>query len=131
MRRFILMMVVASLMVAPAYADDMIRAIIGEAADQGLNGQIAIVCGIRNRFKWESGVYGAKMSRKPALSERLKAERALDMANPGVCWDLIQGADMWENVDAFGQPESWVGVPMVFVVKIGSHSFYRRLIEGE
>jgi hypothetical protein len=38
---------------------------------------------------------------------------------------MLEGADMWENIEQFGQPKDWG--PVIFVRKIGNHHFFRRI----
>lgn len=116
----------------PVFAGDtmMVHAIIGEAAGESIFGQTAIACGIRNRPEGLQGVYGKDMTRKPSEKELQRALTALDWASPSVCTLLIRGSDMWCS-DVSICAEAWLGVPMVFVVKIGAHSFYRRLTKGK
>ena len=133
MRRLFILMVVASLFCGCelVFADpgvhEILIAVIGEAADQSLEGQIAIVCGIRNRPEGALGIYGADMTRKPSGKEVERAVAAFKMASPGVCTSLIHGADMWHS--NYPPPESWLGVPMIFIIKIEDHYFYRRLTQ--
>lgn len=101
-------------------------AVIGEAANQPIEGQIAVVCGIRNRPEGLRGVYGTRMKRVPSRPEVQKAHQAITQATPKLCYELIRGADMWENVDAFGYPKDWPAV--LFIRKIGDHVFYRRIV---
>lgn len=133
MRRFTILMVVASLLCGCDLAygqDERITAIIGEAADQPFGGQIAIACGINNRPEGLQAVYGRYMTRNPSANELKSAQKALKWSEmPEMCRRLIQGADMWHSGDV--APASWLGVPMVFIVKISDHYFYRRLTKGE
>jgi len=106
----------------------MLRAIIGEASDQSIDGQTAVACAVLNRPDGLMGVYGFHMKRTPALSEVMTAIDALDRASPSYCWALIRGADMWHS--EYPPPKSWVGLSMVFIRQIGDHYFYRRLMKG-
>jgi len=105
-------------------ASGIIKAIIGEASNQPFEGQIAVACAIINRPEGLEGVYGAYMKRIPSLQETALAKRAYMHATPKVCYTLIRGADMWENVQKYGHPP-WDNV--IFITKIGDHSFYRRI----
>jgi len=103
-----------------------IEAIIGEAANQSFEGQLAVACAIKNRKEGYLGVNGYPLKRIPTAEELYTAERAYYQAYEDTCYNLIKGADMWcSDVDVC--QTSWQGVPMVFITKIGDHSFYRRL----
>lgn len=105
------------------------RAIVGEAEGEGLDGMIAVACGIMNRPEGLQGVFGVRTRRWTSTlphirrQARLAWEYAQDSREE--CYGRIQGADMWENTEAFGQPKSWPVV--VFITKVGNHNFYRRV----
>lgn len=101
---------------------DIIHATIGEAANQSLEGQIAVVCAIKNRGSLR-GVYGSLMTRMPSNKEIAKAQQAYILATPQICEELIHGADHWENVEEFGYPD-WAD-SMTRITKIGDHTFYK------
>jgi len=97
-----------------------IKAIIGEAENQGLVGMTAVGEAIRNRGHLK-GVYGVKSKRVNKAPKWVykQAEKAWDdSANT----NLVKGADHWESTD-FKQP-SW-SINMKETAKIGKHRFYR------
>ena len=105
------------------------RAILGEAEGEGMRGMIAVACGILNRPEGLQGVFGVRTKRWTATLPHIRRQARLAWQyaqyNREGCYDRIQGADMWENTEAFGQPKDWP--PVVFITKIGNHNFYRRV----
>ena len=96
-----------------------IRAIIGEASDQGFQGMLAIACGIRNRGTLK-GVYGLNakhVDNEPQWVWRL-AKKAWKKSEH----NRIHPGTNWENIKAFGEPY-WVK-SMVKVYKHKDHIFY-------
>lgn len=97
-----------------------IRAIIGEASNQGYRGMLAVACGIRNRGTLR-GVYGVKakhIDRQP--------KRVWNMARKA--WaesehNRIHDGTHWENTKAFGEPY-WVK-DMDEVYRHKDHVFYK------
>ena len=97
-----------------------IRAIIGEASNQGYQGMLAVAVGIRNRGTLQ-GVYGLK-------AKHIDKE-------PRWIWDMARKAwqeskhnrihigYMWENIKAFGKP-SWLK-NMILVYQYKDHNFYK------
>ncbi len=108
-------------------------AVLGEAEGESYRGKVAVACGILNRPEGLRWVYGANTDRweTASWSDRMDSALAWVLASeyPEICWELIKGADMWENVEAFGQPKDWG--PVVFIIKIGDHSWYRRIISAK
>ncbi len=119
------LLILALLMVKVARAQEIdnnsaIRAIIGEAANQGYQGMLALAVGIRNRGTLQ-GVYG------------LKAKHT--NKEPQWVWDLAQKAwresrynhihsgTHWENIKAFGKPK-WA-YAMKEVYRYKDHIFYK------
>ncbi len=97
-----------------------VRAIIGEASNQGYKGMLAIACGIRNRGHLK-GVYGLNakhIDKEPRWIFEL-AERAWKESKYK---DITFGATHWES-DLFKEPY-WAKY-MVKTVKIGNHQFYK------
>ena len=106
-----------------AQVDDeqAVRAIIGEASNQGLEGMQAVAEGIRNRGTLK-GVYGAKakhVDKEPAWVWK-QARNAWEASKTS---NLVGGADHWENTKAFGEP--YWAKSMVKTAQVGSHSFYK------
>ena len=102
--------------------DDLaIRAIIGEAANQGENGMLAVACALRNRGTLK-GVYGVNakhIDRQPSwVWER--ARRAWEKSSQV---DITKGADHWHNVNREG--ETYWTVKMTKTVCIKDHCFYK------
>ena len=97
-----------------------IRALIGEASNQGERGMQAVAEAIRNRGTL-SGVFGLRrdISREPTWVWRM-AKNAWQASEHS---SLVGGADHWENVDQFGVPH-WAK-KMTPTVKIGAHQFYK------
>ena len=101
--------------------DQVIRAMIGEASNQGYEGLYAISCAIRNRGTL-NGVYGAKakhVDSEPSWVWKL-AERAYLASFKGI--DVTNGATHWESID-FKTP--YWAKDMVVTARIGKHIFYK------
>lgn len=100
--------------------ETIIRAIVGEAANQGRIGMLAVAEAIRNRGHL-SGVYGVHRD----LSKEPKKifEIARQVWKESATTNLVKGADHWESTD-FPRPE-W-SKNMIATVTIGKHVFYRR-----
>lgn len=99
-----------------------IRAIVGEAANQGLDGMTAVAEAIRNRGSL-SGVYGVKAphaDREPSWVWA-QAEKAWK-ASAGS--DLVHGATHWESTD-FKTPRWARGKGVIVTAQIGKHRFYK------
>jgi len=100
--------------------DQNIRAIIGEASNQGYQGMLAVACGIRNRGSLK-GVYGATakhIDNEPEYVWKLAEKAWLESE-----YNRIHTGTHWENVKAFGTPY-WVK-GMVEVYKHKDHVFYK------
>jgi len=104
--------------------DQAVRAIIGEAANQGRSGMYAVACAIRNRGTL-NGVYGLRarhVDRQPGwVWDRARAAWR-DSAYKA---DVTKGATHWENEKAFGKP--YWAKHMHRTVTIGDHTFYREV----
>jgi len=98
-----------------------IRAIVGEAANQGRVGMLAVAGSIRNRGTLK-GVYGVKnpiADKQPAyVWQRAREAWAMSATN-----DITKGATHWEAVKAFGVP--YWAKSLTVTTNIGSHTFYR------
>ena len=96
-----------------------VRAIIGEASNQGYVGMYAVASGIRNRGSLK-GVYGLK-----AKHVDLEPKWVWDMARKAWKESKVKRlhiGDYWENIKTFGTP-SWVkGMKEVYRIK--DHVFY-------
>lgn len=98
-----------------------VRAIVGEAANQGYVGMIGVAEVIRHR----GGVDGlmakdlARVDKEPAWVWRqaVEAWKASKMTN------YTRGADHFENVEAFGKPD-WAKQMKVTAI-INDHVFYK------
>lgn len=101
--------------------EQAIRAIVGEAANQGRAGMLAVAGAIRNRGTLK-GVYGLKskvLSQQPEwVWERARLAWAMSATN-----DISRGATHWENIKAFGEPR-WAK-SLTVTTNIGSHTFYK------
>jgi spore germination cell wall hydrolase CwlJ-like protein len=105
---------------------DAVRAIIGEAANQGNRGMLAVACAIRNRDKAGAsplaGVYGLQ-------ARHVDHEPAWVWARARAAWirsataDITAGATHWENTAAFGVPY-WART-MTATVTVGNHRFFK------
>jgi len=115
----------SSLCVAEIDDDLAIRAIIGEASNQGSQGMLAVACGIRNRGTLK-GVYG--LNAKHVDNE---PQWVWDLARKA--WeksahkDIVREATHWENNQAFGKP--YWAKDMIEVITIGDHIFYKVKVE--
>ena len=97
-----------------------IRAIIGEASNQGYQGMLAIACGIRNRGTLE-GVYGLKakhINKEPKWVWDM-AKRAWQESK----YNRIHQGTHWENIKTFGKPY-WLR-DMTLVYQYKDHNFYK------
>jgi hypothetical protein len=98
-----------------------IRAIVGEAANQGRSGMLAVAGAIRNRGSLK-GVYGVKnpaADKQPAwVWQRAREAWASSATN-----DITKSATHWENTKAFGRP--YWAASLTVTTNIGAHTFYR------
>lgn len=116
-----------------------VKAIIGEAENQGSQGMLAVACGIYNRGTLR-GIYGEKAPRvvgkKYSKETYTAAARAWDIASnpqeymsldeygaPITACEFLGGADHWENIKAFGKPAWAKG--MIETYRYKDHVFYR------
>lgn len=109
----------------------VVRAVLGEAENQGYNGMLAVACGVRNRPEGLDGVRGCRSNRYELANrpERILAHLAyFDSLNPRNC-EFIRGADMWCS-DLIKCRKKWRGVPMIFKKKVKDHYFFRRITNG-
>ena len=105
----------------PIPVKSAIRAIIGEAADQGYEGMLAVACGLRNRGTLK-GVYGVN-AKHIDNEPKWVWDLALKAWKESATKDIVAAADHWES-DKFSIP-TWAK-DMVVTVKIGNHVFYKR-----
>ncbi len=112
---------------AQAYTEqDTIKAVIGEAENQGLIGMEAVACSIHNRGSLK-GVYGLTSNRVKkhlySLKTALQAKQAvLQSQDAGFCAELVHGASFWEGT-RFKTPY-WAR-NMTITATIGQQRFYR------
>ena len=109
-----------------SFADEVddeqaIRAVIGEASNQGYDGLLAVCVAIRNRGHLK-GVYGLK-------AKHVDKEPEWVWAMARKAWkeskhNRFHSGTHWENIKAFGTPY-WVK-DMAVVCKIGCHTFYAK-----
>ena len=109
----------------PAFSDEQtIRAIIGEASNQGYDGMFAVSCALLNRNSLQ-GVYGAKarhIDKEPRFvwENARKAYYNAKEAYPG---DGCQAfGTHWESVK-FKEP--YWAKSMVKLARVKDHQFYR------
>ena len=96
-----------------------VRAIIGEASNQGYQGMLVVACGIRNRGTLK-GVYGVKakhVDKQPKWVWELAKKAWKERKN-----NRIHRGTHWENIKAFGTPY-WVS-SMIRVYEYKDHIFY-------
>lgn len=98
-----------------------IRAIVGEAANQGRSGMLAVAGAIRNRGTLK-GVYGVK---NPACDKQPSWvwQRAREAWASSATNDITKGATHWEAVKTFGVP--YWAKSLTITTNIGSHTFYK------
>lgn len=104
-------------------AEKAVKAILGEAENQGYEGMLAVAVGIRNRGSL-NGVFGYK-AKRPNTPGMI----------PAYYWDMARRAwaeseghrvhtgDHWENVTAFGMPAWARSMQQVYQVK--DHVFWK------
>jgi hypothetical protein len=107
---------------APISEADATRAIVGEAANQGYEGMLAVASAIRNRGTLR-GVYGLK---NPVADKQpgWVWARARQAWHASTTNDITAGATHWENVKAFGTP-AWARA-MHKTVLVKDHQFFRK-----
>jgi hypothetical protein len=102
--------------------DDLaVKAIMGEASNQGYKGMLAVAGAIHNRGTLK-GVYGVKarhIYKEPQWVWAMAKKAWLESATN----DITNGATHWENIKAFGKPY-WVK-SMVKVFEYKDHIFYK------
>ena len=107
---------------AQEYTDkEAIRAIVGEASNQGYDGMYAVACSVKNRGHLR-GVYGLKaphVESEPSWVWKMASE-AFYASLQGT--DVTNGATHWESTD-FPTPY-WVK-DMEITYKLGKHVFYK------
>lgn len=106
---------------AEVYDEQGVKCIIGEAANQGYDGLVAVADALQNRGTTK-GVYGcisARAGKEPAWVWTM-ARRAWQEAKTS---NPVGGADHWEAVGLYGEP--YWAKSMVRTVKIKDHTFYK------
>lgn len=108
--------------------DVAVQVVLTEAGNQSFEGKIAVAEVFRNRGRRsvgfaginrkDLGAYLAKQSR----SVWADAYRAVSLANGGS--QLVKGATLFENIEAFGFPKSWNRSKVRYIKRIGNHTFY-------
>lgn len=123
----LLVLAVASLNPMPTNAkpiDDQqaAQAIVGEAANQGYLGMLAVACAIRNRGSLHGvrGLAGFKRMTRVSSQTLRTANQAW---RDSIKVDVTFGATHWENVLAYGKP-TWA-TNMVVTVIIKDHWFFK------
>jgi len=98
-----------------------IKAIVGEASNQGYQGMLAVAVAIRNRGTLQ-GVYGLKAKHidKEPKWVWLMAEKAWEESK----YNRIHSGTHWENIKAFGKPY-WLK-NMILVYQYKDHNFYKK-----
>jgi len=104
-----------------------IKAVIGEAENQGYKGMLYVACSIRNRASLKD-VYGLY---SPRVEKHLYSEHIYKVASkawydsqfPENCTP-VKGAVSWEDTKAFGEPFWAKSMRLVLVYK--DHKFYAK-----
>lgn len=119
-------LLLASCGTKPAYAEinqtQAVKAIIGEAANQGLDGMTAVAEVIRNRGHLK-GFYGAKREAFILAQPNWVHRQALKAWLMSESSNLTKNATHFENVKAFGRPKWSSKMTKTAVIK--DHVFYR------
>jgi hypothetical protein len=100
---------------------DAVRAIIGESANQGKDGMLAVACAIRNRGNLK-GVFGLNAKFVDDQPQWVWDQARTAWAESAT-HDVTDGATSWDNIGAFGEPY-WAKT-MHRTVRIGSHQFFK------
>lgn len=110
-----------SVSASPISDRDAVRAIVGEAANQGERGMVAVGNVIRNRGHLR-GMYGLKnpMADRQPRSVWRTARRAW---HKSATMDVVRGATHFENTKAFGRPRWATDMKVTIVIK--DHTFYK------
>lgn len=118
----LMLLLPGTLQAASIKNEDAVKAILGEAEDQGYKGMLAVACGIRNRGTLH-GVIGLRSKRvakgKVKRVYWIMARKAWLESR----WKRVHSGDHWENVTKFGKPK-WSG-EMQEVAVVGDHVFYK------
>ena len=108
--------------------EQYVRVVIGEAADQGYRGMLAVAEVLRARNWDPTGFSGSKrkdlvdfVERQPRRV-RQEGRRAVEEARSGSF--TVGGATHFENVRRFGIP--WWAKGMKETVKVKDHTFWRK-----
>ncbi len=97
---------------------------MGEAANQGKVGMLAVACAIRNRGNL-NGVYGLNHNPKWMYDQpQYVWDRAHAAWLQSATNDITFGATHWENVKAFGVP--YWAKDMQKTILIKDHQFYKK-----
>jgi hypothetical protein len=114
------------LLIYPCFAEindkQAVRAIIGEASNQGYKGMLAVAVGIRNRGTLQ-GVYGINAKHVDMQPNWVwdKARKAWKESKT----NRIHTGTHWENIKAFGKPY-WAD-SLIKVYKYKDHIFYKEV----
>lgn len=111
----------------PIPETEAVRAIVGEAANQGYRGMLGVAGAIRNRGTLQ-GVYGGR-SPMPDRQPDWVWEQARAAWRESATNDITLGATHWENMKAFGTP-AWAAT-MHLTVVIKDHRFFRSVEAGK
>lgn len=135
----VLMFVASCIHSSPAHAytqEDAIKAVIGEAENQGEYGMLAVSCAIRNRGSLQ-GVYGLhaprvvhhKYSKKIYRQAKMAWRNAMetfDIEGVDSC-GMINGAQYWGSLT---EDKKWIvkmkNLGYVHTATIGMQTFYRK-----
>lgn len=108
--------------IQPAIPEELaVKAIMGEASNQGADGMLAVACAIRNRGTLR-GVYGVKAKHIYKEPKQIW-DQARAAWRKSASFDCTNGATHWENTKAFGTPTWAKKMQLVYVCK--DHRFYR------
>jgi len=116
----------ASIKEPPKY---LYKGLLGEAADDGFNGQYAVACCVRNRLR-KGMWHGLVAMKRKDLSDyvykqpkeyKQRAKRIVEMVFAENTPDTTGGAIYFENTQKYGKPKFCHRK----TVKIGEHTFFR------
>ena len=120
----VLVLFLAVICRADTFTDEQaIRAIIGEASNQGFFGMKCVACAIINRgtLKGVYGLHSKHIDKEPQWVWKM-ARKAYYDAKTGI---PIHTGTHWENIKAFGTPYWVKNVKLVYEHK--DHRFYKEV----
>lgn len=115
--------------------ENLYKGLIAEAVSEGELGMKAVACCVRNRLRAGNNLGLCGMSRKDldkfVEKQGVKYERIAKSVVKKVfienCEDITKGATLFENIERFGWPSDWDPRKVEKTVKIGCHTFFKKL----